>query len=562
MITRYDVGMQTRDGVRLSNDIYLPDDKGPHPVILQRTPYNNNGSWVVAEAHFYVSLGYAYVAQDCRGKYDSDGEWYPYRHETEDGDDALTWCGTQPWSSGKVGMIGASYSGTVQWFAAATGNPYLKCIQPSVAFSDLFFDHGLRRGGVLQPYFFSWLVTTAGRTLFEIDKDRRDRALMHVPVSDMDEFLGFDLKFWKDFAGRDEYDDFWKQFSVRHRYHAIDVPSLSVACWHSPWELQGALTNFAGVTRHAPSADTRARQRLIVGPWTHFVNVSPLVGEHDFGPQAVIDLHKITTRWFARWLKDEPAGDEPDPPVRIFVMGRNKWRDETAWPLPDAVPTAFYLHSGGRANTIDGNGSLDRERPSSDEPADRYVYNPERPIRLPLSDTTPEDHLYADRRTIERRDDVLVYSTEPLAEDVEVTGPVTATLFASTSAPDTDIVATLVDVSADGFAKPLTWGIARGRYLAGVEKPALLEPNRVYEWTIDLWATSHVFLEGHRIRLDVTSSFFPFFGRNHNTGHDVATDVAFALAEQTIHHSSERPSHVLLPLVVRPVRLKPDTTPS
>lgn len=547
----YDVRVPMRDGVTLSADIYFPHASGPAPVILHRTPYNNNDRLHLAEAAFFNAAGYVYVAQDCRGKFDSDGAWFPYRHEAADGDDTLTWCGTRPWSTGAIGMVGSSYAATAQWYAAASGNAHLKCIQPSVAFSDLFFDHGLRRDGVLQPYFCHWLVGMAGRTMFDIDKAARDAALRQVPLIDFDRRLGFDLDYWRDFATHDAYDEFWRPFSLRHRYPEMDVPSLGVASWHSPFELRGSIEHFLGMSGRAKTPEARRRQRLIIGPWTHFVNASERAGGRRFGKQSIIDLPTLQLRWFARWLKGEQNGVDQEAPVKVFVMGADKWRDAPTWPPPDIVATPFYLHSRGAANTVGGDGTLDRHAPVAEEPVDRYRYDPEHPVTFELSDLAPDEQLYADRRAMERRADVLVYTTAPLTADLEITGPVVATLWAATSAVDTDFVVTLLDVAADGHARPLTWGIVRGRYLRGHETPTLLEPHRVHEWPVDLWATAHVFKAGHAIRVEITSSLFPFFGRNHNTGKPPAEDDTFVVAAQSVHHAPTRPSRVTLPVVGR-----------
>ena len=551
MKIHYDVETPMRDGVRLSADLYLPSEAGRYPVILQRTPYNNNSSYVVEEAHFYVEQGYAYVAQDCRGKFDSDGCWYPYRHEAQDGDDTISWCAAQPWSTGRIGMTGASYCGAVQWYAATTGNPYLKCIAPAVTFSDPFFDHGLRRDGIFQTYYVHWATSMAGRTFFSIDDRTSNSAPWIVPLLTLDQHLGFDIEYWRDFLLHDSYDDFWRALSIRDKYGLIDVPALNIGGWHSPWELQGTLSNYIGMRNSAKSAEVRDRQELVVGPWTHAINSSRRVGDQDFGPDALIDLRGRLLRWFDRWLKEEETAIEDQPPVAVFVMGDNVWRYEATWPLPQAVFTRYYIHSGGNANSLIGDGALTMDRPDGEEPPDRFTYNPERPVISQLGDRTYEEELFLDRRPIERRDDVLVYSTDPLEEDIEVTGPISVKVWATTSAPDTDFIATLLDVDTDGYSRPLTWGAARGRYLNGPSNPALLAAGELYEWNIDMWATSNAFKKGHRIRLDISSSFFPFFGRNHNTGGPPATDVEFRLAHQVLFHSTAHPSYLLLPIVPR-----------
>ena len=556
MRVQYDLAVIMRDGVRLSADVYLPGNQpagssGRFPVVLQRTPYNNNSEGVILEARFYTSHGYAYVAQDCRGKFDSDGTWYPYIHEARDGDDTLTWCGTADWSTGRVGMSGGSYCGAVQWYAAATGNPYLKCIIPLVAYSDLFFDHGLRRNGVFQTFYIHWTAAMAGRAFVDIDKQQGADAVWHVPLLELDKFLGLDLPHWRDLVSHESYDDFWRSISIRERYKDVDIPALNVGGWHSPWELRGTLAHFTEMTRNGRQGRASRHQKLIVGPWTHSVNQSTRVGDFDFGLQSIIDLQQIQLRWFDRWLKEEENHIENEPPVSIYVMGANDWRHEAEWPLQRAAPTILYLRSDGRANSLFGDGRLAVEPPPEEEPPDRFTYNPERPVPSMISEAGNDESLFSDQRPIERRDDVLVYTSDVLGEDTEVTGPISLTLFASSSALDTDLTAMLLDVQPDGYSKPLTWGIARGRYLKSYSDPSLLEPGQVNEWTIDLWATSNVFRAGHRIRLDVSSSFFPFFGRNHNTGNPAAIDVEFEVAHQELRHSAAHPSHLILPVIPR-----------
>jgi putative CocE/NonD family hydrolase len=388
----------------------------------------------------------------------------------------------------------------------------------------------------------------AGRGFIDIDRAQSAAAIWHVPLVDLDRFLGLDLPYWRDIVSHESFDQFWQKVSIREKYRGINIPALNVGGWHSPWELRGTLTHFREMVL-GRSDEVRKRQKLVIGPWTHNVNQNRQVGDFDFGPEAIIDLQQLQLRWYDRWLKEEANGIESEPPVSIFVMGANAWRSEETWPLERAIPKVLYLRSGGRANSRFGDGRLSTEPPPDNEPPDRFRYDPERPVPSMISETGDDESLYSDQRPIERRDDVLVYRTAPVETDLELTGPVSVTLFASTSARDTDFTAMLLDVHPDGYAKPLTWGIARGRYLKSYSEPTLLEPGETYEWTVDLWATSNVFKAGHRIQLDLSSSYFPFFGRNHNTGNPAATDTEFVVAEQTIHHSAEYRSQLVLQVV-------------
>ncbi|HEY7355126.1 MAG TPA: CocE/NonD family hydrolase, partial [Ktedonobacterales bacterium] len=341
-------------------------------------------------------------------------------------------------------------------------------------------------------------------------------------------------------------------------HHAqVHVPSYNAGGWYDIF-LAGTIRNYQEM--RAQGATPEARQaRLLIGPWSHS-NSTNTVGDMAFGYGASaafinlqIDFMSLQLRWFDRWLKGIENGIDREPPVKIFVMGENVWRDEQEWPLPRALPTPFYLHSDGHANTLEGDGTLNTELPG-DESADRFVYDPLNPMPT-LGGALLMPAVYRpgarDQQPIERRADMLVYTSAPLERDLEVTGPVTVTLWAASSAPDTDFVARLVDVHPDGFAYNLTDGIIRARYLHSLQAPELLEPGKAYEYTIDLWATSNLFKAGHRIRLDITSSNFPRWDRSLNTGHDIGADAEVQSATQTILHSREHPSHVLLPVIPR-----------
>jgi putative CocE/NonD family hydrolase len=374
--------------------------------------------------------------------------------------------------------------------------------------------------------------------------------LWHLPLETMDamELRRFAPAYF-DMLRHPSYDDYWKTFDVEARHREFDVPALHLTGWYDTL-LQGTLRNFTGLRRHARSERARSGQRLVVGAWTHArpTTASTKIGDVDFGPAAGFDLEAAISEWFDFWLKDGPASVLARAPVRLFVMGANTWRDEQEWPLARAVPTPFYLHSDGAANTREGNGSLSQTSPST-EPADRFVYDPWNPV--PTGQRGGYSRLPTDQRDVEQRQDVLVYTTAALPAAIEVTGPITAHLWAASSATDTDFTVKLVDVLPDGTARMLTDGILRARYRAGKTTPRLLTPGHAEELTIEAGATSNVFAAGHRIRIEISSSNFPRFDRNPNTGGTFGQDAELRRAEQTIFHDAARASRIVLPVVPR-----------
>jgi len=355
------------------------------------------------------------------------------------------------------------------------------------------------------------------------------------------------------------YDSYWRKLSIEANHDRIKVPALNIGGWYDIF-LGGTLKNYCGMKARGGTDKAREYQRLIVGPWSHAVPLVNLVGEVDFGFKSgaiSADLDGVTIAWFDRWLKPERKASADGPPVRLFVMGINQWRDEKEWPLTRAEERCYYLHSRGRANTVNGDGVLSTSAPEAESP-DSFMYNPLDPVPtrgggLCCYPATLANGAF-DQRVIEQRADVLIYSTQPLMEDLEVTGPIKLMLYASSSAPDTDFTAKLVDVGPCGFARNLTDGIIRARFRESQEIEALLQPRKIYEFTIDLWATANVFKTGHRIRLEISSSNFPRFDRNPNTGHDLFSDGEIQPALQTVFHQRGYASYLALPVVSTQVR--------
>jgi putative CocE/NonD family hydrolase len=552
-----------RDGVRLSTDLYMPDAPGPFPVILIRTPYNNNREPDVRDAVYFASRGYAVLIQDVRGRGDSEGEWSLFAHEAEDGYDAQEWAGKQPWSSGKVGTSGASYVGLTQWMPAPLRNPHLAAMAPRVGFSNLYHNWVYTGGAFQLGFNLRWcpiqMHTRTNRTqyLWLPQEVHLSALFWHLPLITGDEAAGRPSQIYKEWIRHPSYDAYWERLgNIEAKYAEIDVPAYGFGGWYDVF-LQSTLNNFMGVKKHGQSEKARRGQKVLIGPWIHCLGdrgTCSKTGDIDFGPVSLVDLRGEELRWFDYRLKGMENGILDEPRVKVFVMGRNRWREADTWPIPGTRYTRYYFHSRGKANSLDGDGGLGTAAPG-DQPPDSYIYDPGNPVptlggsTCCGEDITPIPMGPRDQRPAEERADVLVYTTPPLEEDVEVTGPVSVMLYAASDARDTDFTAKLVDVFPDGYAMNVAQGIIRARYRDSWERPTLLEPGRAYQYTIDLWSTSNCFLRGHRIRVEISSSNFPQFDRNPNTGNPFGLDAELRPARQTVFHDADRPSHILLPLV-------------
>ena len=552
----YDVGVPMPDGVRLSADIYLPTDgstggDGPFPTILYRTPYSNQMDYLVERGNYFAQHGYAVVCQDVRGRYDSEGRFKRWTSEFEDGHATIEWVGAQPWCDGNVGMDGPSYLGYVQWQVAVMGSRYLKCIVPQVMGGDLHESPHYQGGAFQLALNATWSFRTDARTMQAIDDYDWERLLHTLPVRDVPAAAGKDIPDFVDWVDNPDLGPHWTDRNVLHRLDKVTVPALHIGGWYDLYPA-GTLNLFNGMRERGGSAEARANQRVILGPWIHSASTLTSAGDVDFGKESVLDLPAIELAWFDRWLKGIDNGADREAPLKLFVMGSSEWRDEQEWPLARTRFTPFYLHSHGGANSAAGDGALSTEAPAG-AATDSFTYDPQFPVRTRGGGNCCDPQLVPwgafDQRESEARADVLVYTTEPLEADLEVTGPVLLKLFASTDCRDTDFTAKLVDVFPDGRAINLTDGILRGRYREGTEEQKLLTPGQVYEFTVDLWVTANVFKAGHRIRLDVSSSNFPRFDRNPNTGNPFGQDAELKAANQTVYHDDARASHLLLPVI-------------
>ena len=532
------VPVPMRDGVRLSANVFLPSEHARVPAILVRTPYGK-GADIRPDHLAFVEHGYAVVVQDVRGRYESEGAFQPLTQEVHDGDDTLNWIARQPWSDGKIGMMGGSYVGIVQWKAALANNAHLKAIFPVVSGYDDYRDRYYSTGGAFKlGYRLEWMAENLRAPGYHQDFGQ---FVLHLPVRSADlAALGWTSPMYREVMEHPAFDAFWRAISTKEQLAGVRVPVFSVGGWYDNY-VQSDLEAFAASRRRS------GVNRILVGPWAH--NMSAPFENVGFGPDAGVPVRALQLEWFDQWLmgKDSPLLSKP--PAKIFVMGSNRWREAQAWPPAEARPKTLYLESAGRANSLAGDGALgDQEgrRPSPD----RFVFDPYVPVPTRGGAVCCNPKVFPwgplDQRPVEQRKDVLVYTTRPLKRDLEAIGGVQAVLYVSSSARDTDFTAKLVDVFPDGEARILTDGILRLRYRNSLEKPELATPGEIYRVTVDAGVTGNVFLKGHRIRLEVSSSNFPRFDRNANTGGAVEQAANLVKASQTVYHDSAHPSCLVL----------------
>ena len=594
VLIELNVPVPMRDGTVLKADVYRPDTDAPVPAIVSRLPYDKSVLLMQTygiDAIRAAAAGFAVVYQDTRGRYQSEGEFYPFVHEGQDGYDTVEWVAAQPWCSSAVGMTGSSYFGATQWLAAVEQPPHLKAIFPIVTTSE-YYEGWTYQGGAFQLGFtLRWTLgdlapdtamrlaqtgqTDPGEMVrLLLATDQTEAQYRHLPLSNLPILQESNAaQYYFDWIARAANDDYWQSIAVNRHYSKIQVPAYNIGGWYDLF-LHGTLENadwdspFMRMRQEGGSELARTGQRLLVAPWAHgaFSGAYP---DHSFGVFAsadIVDLTGLQLPFFARYLKGEDNGFHQEPPVRIFVMGENRWRDEQEWPLARTQYTRWFLHSNGDAGRT--GGTLSPEGPGQEagqEAWDVYLYDPRNPAPTVGGPTfLPGLQIGAnsgprDQRPVEARPDVLVYTSAPLEQPLEVTGPLTVILYAATSALDTDFVARLCDVYPDGASRILAEGILRARFREGAdwdspyEQPRPVKPGQVYEYQINLVATSNLFQPGHRIRVDVTSSSFPRFDRNPNTGNPLGQDGPQDLqpALQTVFHDSAHPSHILLPIIPR-----------
>jgi putative CocE/NonD family hydrolase len=575
-----DVPVPMHDGIALATNVWRPEGPGPFPVLLVRTPYGKDdagtyGNPKLPDVFAFVEAGYAVVAQDVRGTSRSPGTFEPHTHEGRDGVDTLMWLAEQPWCDGAVGMWGGSYMGFTQWQAAMRGAPALRAIAPVMSSADPYAAPWRSPGGALsQDAVLTWGTLSALRNLRRDLADGHgdpadvqvllsglsDPRLLHDPLPVADRgALTCCLPWLGQVLNHPERDTFWQEIAAIDHCGSITVPALHIGGWYDVF-IGETVRSYTMMRRHGGSAAARDGQRLLIGPWCHADGTDlGTFPDRSYGLAGSIKATDITgahLRFFNHWVRGRVDTPDDAHRVRIFVMGIDQWRDEVDWPLPDTRYTDLFLAGSGHANTGTGDGVLTRDAVSV-EAADTFLYNPLRPVpTLGGTVLAAASGAYpgpADQSAVETREDVLCFTTAVLDHPVEVTGHVTLLLHVSSSAPDTDFTGKLVDVHPDGKAILLCEGIQRARYRNSLTDPAPLEPGRVYELSIDLCVTSNVFLPGHRIRLEVSSSNFPRYDRNTNTGRTIATDSEddLVVAVNRVHHGPAHPSRLVLPLIER-----------
>jgi uncharacterized protein len=552
-----------RDGVHLDTNVFRPSGNYRFPVILIRTPYGK-GTEIPPGYSAFLNRGYALVMQDVRGRYASQGVFDALKQEGPDGYDTLNWIAAQPWSNGKIGMMGGSYLGIAQWRVALLNNPHLKAIFPVVAGADDYFDRFYSPGGATKlGHRLLWLSLNMKAP--GVETPTFDSYVSHVPLRTSDRAATRQtVKLYQTILDHPSYDTFWKEQSVLANIGQVRVPVFQVGGWYDNYAESGLLA-FSALRKTAGQDD---KNRILIGPWAHNMSI-PFAGIN-FGDDSSAPIRAYQIAWFDRWLKNPGKGTADDAkhytteawhamraivdeaPVNIFVMGVNRWRDEQEWPLARTRYTPLYLTSDGSANTLMGDGKLEWRMPRKSA-ADHFIFDPHVPVPTRGGAVCCDPKIFPwgpmDQRSVEKRQDVLVYTSEPLKKDLEVTGPIHVTLCASTSAPDTDFTAKLVDVFPNGEARNLTDGILRVRYRNGLNKPELAKPGEIYPLSIDAGVTSNVFLAGHSIRLEISSSNFPRFDRNPNTGRPFADETQLEPARQTVYHGAVYASEILLPVI-------------
>lgn len=562
-----DVAVRMRDGIILRADVLLPRASGRFPTLVYRTPYNKESALREAKAFSKAAArGYAVVVQDVRGRYASDGEFAPYQHEGRDGYDTIEWAAKQDWSNGNVGTFGLSYPGAVQWLAAVENPPHLKAMVPAMTFStprNFFYSGGVFDGSWLDWIWFNIAPDLRRRknlpgprtreevaSLWKSDHDRMQTFLPMRDLPDLKEVAPF----YYEWLSHPAADSWWDWAELRNKYDRVHAAVLNFSGWYDEaYGPDGATTNFNGLLaarRNKESPNTRT----IIGPWTHGGQEVSHSGEREFGPAAAIDYDELILRWMDHYVRGIDNGVDREKPVRIFVMGENVWREEDGWPLARAREQSYYL---APKTTELSTGRLTAEPPKA-QPDSVFVSDPEHPVSDPYTNYGAHDY-----RSFAGHEGVLVFDTEPLVANREVTGPVRAEIYVSADASDLDLWVRLLDVAPDGTAYNLMspgLDVLRASYRnyrfpepggKGAFKPEPLVPGKIYRLDFDRLLTSNAFLTGHRIRVQISGAFFPHFSRNLQTGESEITSAKTQIAHVRIHHDAPHASRIILPVISR-----------
>lgn len=591
---QFNLPVPMRDGVKLRADVYTPDGRGPFPVLLMRTPYNKSEPGTIEGGIAGAEHGFIMVQEDVRGRFASPGKWYPFKYEIQDGYDSVEWAAHLPKSNGKVGMFGGSYVGATQWLAAVSDPPNLAGIAPEDTPGDYYRDWAYQSGALQQWFVQSWASQVSGQELsrytnlsfsavgFQPSTRNPQTGLLMKPgqtswTNPLDTVNVLPLKnysvleappvsgeagsaalvpWYLDWLEHPTGGAYWQQWAIDKDYSRIKVPVFITGGWYDLF-LGGTLRNYHGVKADGGTAAARNGVRMLLTPGGHS-SKGTLVGAHNFGPAANVGTNAVWD-WYDEILRNKPEKTAISSwkAVRYFQMGTDTWQMSDTWPPAAAKTVKYYLHSAGKANTATGNGTLDTEvaDPADTAASDRFVYNPADPVPTlggaMCCDGADVPNGVQVQNPDEKRPDVLVFSTPVLQHDLNVTGPVTMTLYVSSSAPDTDFTAVLTDVAPDGTSTIIADGIRRMRFRDGYTKPVFMQPGKIYKVKINLWATSNVFLQGQRLRVDVSSSNFPRWDRNLNTRQSPESGTQFVSATNVVYHNASDPSSLNLSVMPR-----------
>ena len=542
--TLYDLPVPMRDGIKLAANVHFPDGDGPFPVILIRTPYIKDSAARIKNYQNFTAAGYTVVCIDVRGRGNSEGEFYPLFQEIEDGYDSLEWCGTQDWSNGKVGTFGGSYEGWTQVFPMRLQSQYHKAAMLLCTPSMHPFHEAWHWSGVPMPIMALWNLFTSGKTLKDQIQDMDWESVVKTrPMKDVMKYLGVDLKYYNDRVQHERFDEYYQPLWNEGIHAKTRVACYMVSGWFDD-DLCGTLEHFPAFAHQHPDPEIRRSQKLLIGPWPHRLSIdTSKLGDFDYGAHSMVPLVKESIRWFDYWLKGIDNGIVDEPQCRMFLMGENRWFETGSFPIREGREVEFLLGADGPSNSLTGQGRLGAHGSSTES---HFTYNPERPAPTPFWKQSFQNGTNEDLRPIQRRDDVLVFTGAPLEQPFNAVGRIRAELYISSSALDTDFVARLSDVHPDGYAQRLNAGILRLRFRDGYDKIRLNEPGEVVPISIDMWATGHQFQPGHCIRLEVTSSGYPTWAPNFNTGGKIWEEDTPLIAKQTVYHSSEYPSRLVL----------------
>ncbi len=591
-----DVPARMRDGVILRADIYTPETSGKVPVILMRTQYGKDAAQMqpsrFQSPDWFASHCYIVVIQDIRGQGKSDGTFYEYRYDRNDGYDTVEWAARLPGSNGKVGMYGSSYVGATQWLAATATPPSLAAIAPSNTGSDYgdgwTYEDGAFRLAFIEPWMMADIASSAAanrgdtklaKELAETGKNPA-KWMTYTPYATFPPLRPQDKEvapYFYDAIRHPASDEYWKEFDIKSRYHKVTVPVLAFDGWYDAF-LNGALENFTGMQREGGTPEARRNQRIVIGPWDHIgwgreaSTVSPRLKA--IGPVANSPVNDLMLKWFDHFLKGDNNGVATGPRVDYFTMGENRWHTANAWPVPGTKWQTWYLGSQHSASSVMGDGALTPLPPGQHPPethplptgdtdpatltakTDEFTYDPDNPVPSMGGhsccswDSGPQGQY--DQSSVEQRPDILVFTSSPLTTALNVTGPISVELYASTSATDTDFTAKLVDVAPDGTALNLNNGIQATRFRNSLSHPEPVHPGEIYKYRIKIWPVSNLFMPGHRIRLEISSSDYPQFAPNPNTGDVFGTSDRHQKALQKIWHDRDHPSALILPVIDTP----------